>query len=173
MNQTLSKPETVEQLDAKAGCPVLLCSAADVDPRKNPAFSPNLFKWLKKNPSMIGRADRFTHDGVEFLGYVDDDFFVGSNLWTILGKGARATAFAYVGLAKCAVRVPMWTDYLDRGRCAIDPEHEQTFIDERFRTEWNCRTCLWCGHRQKREIYQVTTQRERWVSEPNTYSADK
>ena len=26
MNQTLSKPETVEQLDAEAGCPALLCS---------------------------------------------------------------------------------------------------------------------------------------------------
>jgi DNA (cytosine-5)-methyltransferase 1 len=28
MNQTLSKPETVEQLDAKAGCPALFCSPA-------------------------------------------------------------------------------------------------------------------------------------------------
>lgn len=55
MTQTLSKPETVEQLDAKAGCPVLPCSAWIDFRAEKPDLEETVLMWF---PGLGGTAER-------------------------------------------------------------------------------------------------------------------
>lgn len=149
------------------GCLPRFVRLSDVDPKKNPAFSPNLYRWLRKNKTYLRcGVDRYVcEDGIEYIGWVDDTgCLIGSRLIGALCYGGREKTWAHMHLGKSAKLKPLWGDYLNIGRCAIDPEHSARFIDERFIETGKKRTCKWCGHVQKKEFYQVTETRERWIS---------
>ena len=174
--QTIIKPQNghAEANDVTGGDSLdRLVRLSDVDPRKSIAFSPNLYRWLRKNRSMRLFADRYEAEGVEYLGFLDDGgFLIGSRLWGVLcnGGGERTWAFSHLGMG--AIHRPLWADYLKRGRCAIDPNHEHHFIDDRYIVSGKTRACQWCGHVQRREIYTVSEKRERWVDVPNSDLSD-
>lgn len=137
---------------------------SEIDPDINQAFSPNLWRWMKKNTSQHQQGDRWILDGEEYIGWIDDNqFLIGSRLWGILCNGRSEQTYAYP-LTSEPEHKPLWEDYLVRGRCAIDPEHEHYFIDERFETKGTSRVCKWCGHKQIKETYTVEVIKERWVN---------
>jgi hypothetical protein len=47
-----------------------------------------------------------------------------------------------------------WDDYLEWGRCALDPNHQTSFLNAAGRYEYRAggkiRTCRWCGHEQRK-----------------------
>ncbi len=76
MNQPLSKPQTVEQLDAKAGCPALLCSPTIV-PYAFPATqSYGAFRLPWRHDSYIHPA--WGHEVHRVLSFDDCECFHGS-----------------------------------------------------------------------------------------------
>lgn len=144
-----------------------LARLSDINPKKTQAFSPNLYLWLRKNRLMRKLADRYDVDGVEYLGFLDEGgFLIGSKLWAVLCKGSAEKVWAFPAMSKVAIRRPLWEDYLNRGRCAIDPAHEMHFLGDRFSITGDTRVCQWCGCIQQRETYEVVTTRERWATQP-------
>lgn len=143
---------------------VRLARLSDVDPRKNPAFSPNLYRWLRKNRFMRCFADRYEAHGIEYLGFLDDTgVLVGSRLWGILCNGVAEQKWSFLHLVGHVTHRPLWRDYLLRGRCAIDPAHRENFLGDRFSVDGDRRTCRWCGYVQRLEVFQVSETRRRWV----------
>lgn len=58
-----------------------------------------------------------------------------------------------------------WDRYLEVGRCAIDPGHQEHFSGpERFSIQGNIRTCLWCGCVQHKVVTPRTVLDESWVA---------
>lgn len=135
-------------------------------------YSPNLLRWLKKNRPRFGGAVAFRAlDGRIFIGWKfadDDGWFSGSALNTILTRGALAEVFAHPDGGNFTEVNGFWSAYDRIGRCAIDSAHVRMFIgsETRWREVGDVRECLWCGeHKQRRERYSVTEERERWVPE--------
>jgi hypothetical protein len=175
MNTTVEKETASPEPKVSPGGDSLgrIVRLSDIDPKINAAFSPNLFRWLRKHRIMQMFADRYEHDGTEYIGFLDDGgSFVGSKLWGVLCNGGRERTWSFSWIGRDAVLRPMWADYLKRGRCALDPEHDQHFLGERFSQNGNTRTCLWCGCLQRRETYTVTKTCVRWVSSPNAKLRD-
>lgn len=155
---------------------------SDINPKKNPAFSPNLYRWMRKGGVFM--ADSRVYEGpsgveghaTRFIGIISDDHhdFCGSKLNSALCEGGRAMQAAYPWLtAKNLVEVVnFWPGYLKLGRCAIYPEHRWNF-DGQWLEEDDVRTCQWCGLVQRRERYTYTEQRERWVEADAVPAAPK
>lgn len=157
----------------------------DIAPGKSPAFSPNLYRWMCSRGHTyrdVGVADgvyriragsRFAElygDGALFIGhpyrqYEGDTDFSGMLLTAVLCYGTKAGAFCYPGAAQDLEEVVgFWNNYLKVGRCAIDPEHQEHYLGgERYRTEGDTRTCLWCGKEQHRHIKKRVVSVETWL----------
>ena len=151
----------------------------DLAPGKSPAFSPNLFKYMRRRGHFFryggtivdvfviregSRAAKEMGAGTLMLGFVDGPFFSGVRLMEALCQGAQATSMAYAISASVEPVPGFWDDYLVKGRCAIDPTHSEYFIGDRYSTAGNVRTCLWCGAQHiKVETPRVVTDTS-WVS---------
>ncbi|MBC3871524.1 hypothetical protein [Undibacterium oligocarboniphilum] len=154
---------------------------SEIAPKKSASFSPNLHKYLKerghffKNGGLLEdvfiatpetKAAEWFGAGTLVLGYMDDVLFIGTRLMQALSQGDKAQRAAHPcgrGLERI---VGFWDRYLEVGRCAIDPHHQEYFLADRFSMDGDTRTCLWCGAKHQR----VTTPRivtvfdESWIS---------
>lgn len=128
----------------------------DIDPKLNPAFSARLHKWVKRN-AREGGASLYVTDGTgpaygrlyvgtfNVCGCCPDDF-TGQPLRNVL-NGTSTLGYTFTGVAgKMRSADDVEAEYLRVGRCALDPEHEILFADDRWETLGEeLRRCRWCG----------------------------
>jgi hypothetical protein len=146
---------------------------ASISPKLGAKFSPNLFLFLRhrRNASILrfGRVYR-DQEGSLWLGYPDDEFFIGARLVSVLCGGGRTATGAHVRLVNRLVEVEgFWNDYRRDGRCAVDPGHDMYFIgsDTRWSQRGDERTCQWCKKvtQRMRQYTEIeVTEREEWVT---------
>ncbi|MEJ6003708.1 hypothetical protein [Paucibacter soli] len=148
---------------------------AAIDPRRGAKYSPNLHAFLKRGRNAVQqRLARVYKDpeGVLWLGYPDDEFFIGARLMSILCNGAKTETFAHTRLVQSLTEVEdFWLSYVVNGRCAIDPAHTQSFIgdDSRWSVDGEQRTCNWCsGATQRMKRWTEVTEKSGWVAEPTS-----
>jgi len=140
-----------------------------INPSNGAKFSPFLFEFLSKRRQQASlRLQRVYVDEDQrmWLGYFDDDLFIGALLMQVLCNGAKTQKMAYVKM-KHLVEVPnFWEQYQAIGRCAIDPEHRMSFRNDetRWKVQGEQRSCLWCGQAHQRQQQRVVEQvRSEWV----------
>lgn len=170
---------------------VLVAHAAlqlkEINPKRSPAFSPNLAAWMRRNAHFytdggvrdtVWRVKKGDHRAAKHFGvgtlligapyaqYEGDTDFGGTRLMAVLCQGVEATSYCWPGVAPDLEIVEgFWTRYLQVGRCAIDPGHQEHFIGEpRFRIDGDERTCLWCGAKHHRVMVARTVHDETWGS---------
>lgn len=158
--------------------------AADLVPRLSPAFSPNLYRWMRENAHFycdggvseavyrVAPSTRAAESfgagtlliGYPINGYPGDTDFSGIRLMAVLCQGPNAGRWCLAGIAPDLELVEgFWDQYMSVGRCAVDPEHHEHFIGgERYRIEGEMRTCLWCGTTQKRVLTPRMVMDESW-----------
>jgi len=139
---------------------------AMLHPDLNSKFSPNLHAFLRKYRMMQFRLG-LAHDGIKWLIAERDGFVSGAKLMAVLCNGAKTQVWDISGSWRGNVVDGFWLEYARIGRCAIDLEHTEWFVDDDKRwhlsADGNERLCLWCGQaRQRKEVYHVP--HERWVS---------
>lgn len=138
-----------------------------IDPKRGAKYSPNLHKWMRREMrrAPLSRAVFRDSQGSLWIGYNDEDtYLIGSRLIAVLCS--RSESMAHPIMHRLTELPEFWSAYAADGRCAIDPEHQMHFIGDetRWRVRGDERECLWCGRvTQRRETYEHTTTRERWV----------
>ena len=145
-----------------------------IRPSLGAKYSPNLYRWLKQRPHW-SEVDVFqtTADtlilgpkGTLIIGFVDVRDFWGNQLMHVLCEGVKAGSWCYLGAASHVEKIEgFWDRYITDGRCAIDPEHQVTFLndDTRWQVRGNTRSCLWCGKAtQVLNRWTQTIEHERW-----------
>lgn len=141
-----------------------------IHPSNGSKFSPNLHKFLSSKRRQASlRLQRVFVDSDQqlWIGYFDDDCFIGARLMQVLCMGAKAQTLAYVRMKDLVEVADFWAKYEATGRCAIDPEHKMHFIgdDMRWSVQDDTRSCLWCGQGHQRQQQRVTQAvRTEWVS---------
>ena len=167
----------MEKLDCPIGHKTL--QAVDIAPEKAPSFSPNLYRYLKAKGLFYRgggvaesvftvrpgtKAAEVYGAGTLMLGYLDDGFLVGTRLISALCNGAKTERMAHP-IGKSVDPVDgFWDKYLKIGRCAIDPEHQEQFLSDRFQVQGDTRTCRWCGHKQHKIVTPRVVHDESWVT---------
>lgn len=130
-------------------------------PRRSPAYSPNLYRWLRARQSryvlsreirdrvyrvtansLMGRRHYFAVGSLVIgLGYENEPFaddFSGAHLMHVLTMGTQAMSMCYPGGMSGLERIDdFWEQYRAKGRCVIDPEHTTHFIDDANRFEFD------------------------------------
>lgn len=155
--------------------------AADIAPNKAASFSPNLHKYLSARGVFFRdggllhavyavkpdtKAAKWFGAGTLLLGFIDDEFFTGSRLIAVLCNGSKADRAAYPGVTDGLELVEgFWDRYLELGRCAIDPSHQEHFLGNRFQIHGDTRTCLWCNHRQRKVLTPRIVHDTTWITE--------
>lgn len=132
-----------------------------------PKYSPNLTKWLARNGRPYGAPSVFKdYDGVRWIGWIDDGWFIGCRLGRVLNKGAKAEVGCWTfPITDLTRENDFWKRYRDIGRCAIDEAHAIGFIGDetRWAVDGDTRSCLWCGdHTQVKRRWTETEERSRW-----------
>lgn len=158
---------------------------ADLGPQRSAAFSPNLYRWMRAHgafrraggvvqtaylPRPGSRAEAEFGCGTLFLGKPFDAVggnpdFCGARMIAVLCDGAREHNWCFSGLMPDLAPVAgFWERYLQVGRCAIDPEHQQYFLGgDRYRVEGRSRTCLWCGAHHERITRSRIIVDDTWI----------
>lgn len=168
----------MEQINSNVGHPTL--RVEDIEPSKADSFSPNLFKYLKKhglfysNGGLLDgvyivkpdtKAAKCFGVGTLLLGYYDEDFFIGTRLMSALCNGTKAERGAYPCGTGAEIVHDFWSTYLKIGRCAIDPEHSESFINgDRYSIMNDVRLCRWCGKKHQKIVTPRTIYDESWVA---------
>jgi hypothetical protein len=149
-----------------------------IAPAVSAAFSPNLYRWMKKKAhfykdgGVLHNVYRVLPDtpaaksfgeGTLLIGYLDENDFCGVRLMSTLCEGGAASSLCYLGIGPDLAPIEgFWDSYLKIGRCAIDPDHAEGFMDERYATVGATRTCLWCGAKHERVMTPRTVFDESW-----------
>ncbi|MFK4706232.1 hypothetical protein ABIC83_003071 [Roseateles asaccharophilus] len=144
-----------------------------IEPRLGAKYSPNLHAYLalerNRNHCRFARVYR-DPDGVLWIGFPDDYFFVGARLSSVLVNGSKTQVFAHMRLVHTLVEVEgFWATYVRDGRCAIDVDHTRGFIgdDTRWAVTDERRTCNWCGNAtQTMTRWTEAVEKTAWVAEP-------
>lgn len=152
-----------------------------INPKNGDKYSPNIFKWVKRatkdNPlfykeeNLVAYRDK---EGCVHIGFASADkreknWISGRQLEEVLGSGGYLVSrppFA-MNIAAMLMLANFWSEYIKRGRCAIDKDHVRRFIgdENRWHTKGNTRTCQWCGKaKQKLVKRKEVIIREDWVS---------
>lgn len=143
---------------------------AAIHPRHGSKYSPNLYKWLtmrsRKHHAWTSRVFR-DKEGVLWIGFLDDGYFIGTQLMEVLCSGTKAESAAWCNLGRMTEIEEFWERYTEVGRCAIDPAHTMFFIGDE--TRWlatgDHRECQWCGaHTQALRRWMEPVERSAWVS---------
>lgn len=156
-------------------------TAPDIAPSKSAAFSPYLHRWMRakahfyKGGGVLQAVYRVKPDtqlsrkigvGTLMIGYAEDpdeQGFIGIRLMSVLCNGVKAGDFYYIGIAPMLEVVEgFWDQYLKVGRCAIDPDHLESFMADRYSMDSDTRTCLWCGAKHERVMTPRTVFDESW-----------
>jgi len=141
-----------------------------INPNKHQKYSPNLFKYLKKNIVHKHLDEAWLDkDGYKWLGYINDEKeFFGAMLNRVLCLGVKESSGCYYlaqfeGLTKVQ---DFWSEYIRMGRCAIDKDHDTHFInsESRYIENETHRECTWCGQKQFKRRWEETINREEWVN---------
>jgi hypothetical protein len=153
---------------------------ADIAPNKSAAFSPNLHKYMKTHGHFYRgggtiegvykvragtKAAEVFGAGTLMLGFPDEDgYFIGTRMISALCHGSKAERAAYPYGKGVELVEGFWDRYLEVGRCAIDPDHNENFMADRFSMDGDTRTCLWCGAKHERVLTPRTVFDESWKS---------
>lgn len=137
-----------------------------IHPRNGDKYSPNLHKWLTNTRRRTWLPDIRLYRNPEmtlYIGHIDQGILSGSNLAEVLYKGSKAKIWGYMGIDDLVEVFDFWPRYMADGRCAIDPEHAISFIDDK--TRWlkhdGKRTCQWCWKVTQELIYWTETVEHR------------
>lgn len=141
-------------------------------------YSPRLYSWVKKRAYQDLEAyavDRSGSGGSPtciYIGVMDERGFTGKALNQILC--ATGQAGYYPGM-KAKLIPDFWDRYIARGRCYLDPEHNEYYMDERWdlKPSGKHRECLWCGHCQEKVTFIHTEERSRWKDAENETSLQR
>jgi hypothetical protein len=144
-----------------------------IDPKLNPKYSPNLYKWILKNWSKVAPPVVVTKPG-EFGGrYIgllhEDGWMSASPLNAVLVRGIKEQTMAIHpnhSIAKAGADKAFWDRYIRDGRCAIDTDHQTHFIggETRWKYDGKVRECLWCGnHAQVQLDWTEVVNHSAWV----------
>lgn len=152
---------------------------ADLAPDRAASFSPNLHEYMKEHGhffrdggTLVGvysvrpstRAAESYGEGTLMLGIHDGDFVTGTRVISALCNGASAERSAHP-IGKSVIPVDgFWSEYLNIGRCAIDPAHTVHFHDDRFSMNGDTRTCQWCGAKHERVLTPRTVYDVSWIA---------
>lgn len=151
-------------------------------PSVSAAFSPSLHSWMRakahfyKDGGVLETVYRVKPNtklaqeygaGTLMLGYPgdsgNDKGFCGIRLMAVLCQGPKAGSFYYLGMTPMLEEVEgFWDAYLKIGRCAIDPEHKEGFMGDRYSMDSDVRTCRWCGTKHERVLTPRTVFDESW-----------
>jgi hypothetical protein len=143
---------------------------SSISPKAGARFSPNLHAWVKKHfHGSRFRPKAFMREKDILIGYVVLGDFTGSSLSSILAWGAKTQMFCLGGghrpTRKFRLLEDFWPKYVELGRCHIDPGHVTSFVDKRWDERPRKRTCLWCGHVQRKVVKRRTVVETVWVSD--------
>jgi hypothetical protein len=148
--------------------------------RNRPAdrYSKNLYNWVKKHAGhcdlvvaysqrQLGHAFTYAETAAScmYIGFGDlDDYWLhGSRLSTIICEGGHASSWAYPPAEDFKVIPDWWQNYLERGKCCIDPEHNLYWDVDRFEdNEGTLRACRWCGLTQRKRTWIEQVERVVW-----------
>ncbi|MBA9965067.1 hypothetical protein D7S56_20955 [Ralstonia pickettii] len=158
----------------------------DISPSRSISFSPNLYAWMKKEGHFYsdgGHAEQIymvlpksqlaecfgaetLMIGHPYNQYEGDSDFSGIRLFSALCLGARAGRMCYSGaMGSLKLVAGFWERYLEVGRCAIDPEHQEHFVGgERYAIRGETRSCLWCSTQHRRAVVPRAECDETWVA---------
>lgn len=135
---------------------------SSISPRRSPALSANLHRWMRRHGrdgdtvyslEAGGKFSTIYGAGTLFLGqpyiaYAGDTDFSGVLLMGVLCNGTSATRVCLAGLSTSLVEVTgFWHRYQSIGRCAIDEKHSVGFRDDaqRFEVIDGQPVCTWCA----------------------------
>ncbi|MEY2151139.1 hypothetical protein AB7849_09490 [Rhodanobacter sp. 115] len=161
---------------------------AQLHPSRARAYSTNLHRWLRMRSrqcvtgGMIAdHVFRVTAESalcrrygfavgelVIGLPYKDPPFakdFGGVRLIQVLVLGSEVDTMCHLGGAEGLEHVAdFWERYAAIGRCVIDPQHTEHFIDDgdRFIVRGDHRSCRWCGAEQHKAIRTKVVEVETW-----------
>lgn len=161
-------------------------------PRRSPAYSPNLHRWLRLQQSLYIMNREIRHQvyrvtaqsllcrryatsgsfapgelviGLAFGNEPFADDFCGAQLMHVLTMGGQAITMCYPGgMGGLEHIADFWERYRAVGRCAIDTEHTTNFLGDtnRFVEHGNSRTCQWCGAVQYKTIHTEQVETVTW-----------
>lgn len=152
----------------------------DIAPGKSAAFSPNLYEFMKARAHFSpsggvaesvfkvkdgSKAAAAYGAGALMIGFITNGLLIGANLNSALSNGAAARCEGLPVATSLEEVLGFWESYLELGRCAIDPKHQESFLSDRFHEQGNSRTCRWCGHHQTKVITTRSVNVEQWVAE--------
>ncbi|MBU2765817.1 hypothetical protein HAP94_06305 [Acidithiobacillus ferrivorans] len=148
---------------------------AAINPRNGPQFSPNLHRFLRNRGKAWANTCRVFRDAdnVLWIGSLDYGWLHGARLMGVLCHGTLERVMAHVpsiGFRGDLQEITsFWADYMRIGRCALDPEHQKSFVGDETRwavsDDGHHRSCLWCGNaHQKLETWVEQVQHERWAA---------
>jgi hypothetical protein len=183
------KPSTKHLKAKKAEAPVLAypsdppITLADIDPARHERYSPNLHAWIDKHTRHLRSKERkrpwpkvlFEPEDAEekrrpLIVWNDcschPSMYTGASIGAVLCFGIERNApFGSFVIPDAVEWEGFWEEYLRIGRCVFDPKHSEFFsgAKKRFIEIGDDRTCAWCGASQRRERYEATVKKERWV----------
>jgi hypothetical protein len=123
-----------------------------INPKLHQKYSPNLYKWIRKNFSKDRQPIVVTNQPDRYIGLLrEDGYMSGARLNAVLAEGVLKTVWALHPdhhSRRAGVDETFWERYIQDGRCAIDPEHQVGFVgdDTRWKYDGKVRECQWCGH---------------------------
>lgn len=142
-----------------------------IHPKRGEKFSPNLHSYLKQKENANFREHalifRNVVSGHLWIGYKHEGEFIGLRLMEVLCNGRHAQRCCYTNINFELQELPkFWEQYLSIGRCAIDTEHREHFMNaaERYEEAGEVRTCRWCGRKQRQRKWTETVQHIEWVN---------
>lgn len=149
-----------------------------VEPSQGERFSPNMYKWLKSlHPAYLQRLRVCRNsDGAlyvviyQFEFGTNEPFFSAVRVYDVLCNGSKSILFSYTDKQLKLTELPQfWSDYMRIGRCAIDADHTQHFLEAKHRwsQKGDDRNCTWCGKfNQTLKRWTEAVERTNWVQSP-------
>ncbi|MPS81672.1 MAG: hypothetical protein E2591_26720 [Achromobacter sp.] len=148
-----------------------------IHPASGRAFSPQLYEWLAANAHAVqgdgpitrsaGTPELFlvTQRSVLHRAYglaiatpvmgcftgKDGCDFRGVQLSALCAptRPARTVGYWHGGASGLLKDESFWARYVTSGRCALDPQHQDESLGDRFFVDGTKRRCIWCGHEQR------------------------
>lgn len=144
-----------------------------IHPASGRAYSPQLYEWLVANAltaqsaHSVGTPDLFlvTQRSVLHRAYglaiatpvmgcftgKDGRDFRGVQLNALCAPTRRARTVGHWpgGASGLLKDESFWARYVASGRCALDPQHQDESLGDRFFVDGTKRRCVWCGHKQR------------------------
>ncbi len=138
-----------------------------IAPRRGIKYSPNLYKWLTDPRRPYRASESFVFEdsnGLQWIGRLEDRAIIGERLIAVLCQGRSAISKFWMGVEGLVEVKGFWEQYVQKGRCAIDPQHLMHFAGDetRWQQEGDSRLCLWCGQRQELARWTETVERQEW-----------